>query len=98
MDKARLAGLSTDSPLKRRPEAVNEASGWSVLLPGTPIAAEGVDLDEATEEFVAALREYAGDWIARLRLAPNHTQHWPLVRFVSLNSDADLTGWVRTGR
>ncbi len=97
VDMARLAELLANSPRLSRPEAVAEANGWSVLLPGTPIAADGADLDEATEEFVTALREYADDWIERLRLAPNHARHWPLVHFVSLSSDADLAGWVRGG-
>ena len=95
MDLARLHELLTASPRLRRPEAIAEADGWSVFLPDTPIAADGADLDEATEEFVVALREYAEDWVERLRFAPNHAQHWPLVHFVSLSSDADLTGWVR---
>ena len=95
MDMALLQELLTDSPRLRRPEAVAEAGGWSVFLPGTPVAADGADLDEAVGEFVVALREYAEDWIDRLRFAPNHAQHWPLVHFVSLSSDAVLIGWVR---
>lgn len=97
MDMALLYELLADSPRLRRPEAVAEGGGWSVFLPGTPVAADGADLDEAAEEFVVALREYAEDWVERLRFAPNHAQHWPLVHFVSLSSDADLTGWVRGG-
>lgn len=97
VDMARLAELLANSPRLSRPEAVAEANGWSVLLPGTPIAADGADLEAATEEFVTALREYADDWIERLRLAPNHARHWPLVHFVSLSSDADLIDWVRGG-
>jgi len=81
-----------------QPEAVAEAGGWSVLLPGTPIAADGADLDEALDEFVSALREYAEDWVARLRFAPNHGQHWPLVQFVSLSSDAEIAEWARGSR
>ncbi len=98
MDLARLHELLADSPRLHRPQAVAEADGWSVFLPDTPIAADGADLDEATEEFVVALREYAQDWVERLRFAPNHAQHWPLVHFVSLSSDADLAGWVRGGQ
>lgn len=97
MDLALLYELLADSPRLRRPEAVAEGGGWSVFLPGTPVAADGADLDEAAKEFVVALREYAEDWVERLRFAPNHAQHWPLVHFVSLSSDADLTGWVRGG-
>ena len=95
MDMAPLHELLADSPRLRRPEAVAEAGAWSVFLPGTPIAADGTDLDEAAEEFVAALREYAEDWIERLRFAPNHAQHWPLVHLVPLSSDAEMIGWIR---
>ena len=97
MDMTRLAELLANSPRLRRPEAIAEGNGWSVFLPGTPIAADGADLDEATEEFVTALREYSADWIERLKFAPNHAQHWPLVHFVSLSSDADLIDWVQGG-
>ena len=97
MDVARLFELLADSPRLRGPEAVAEGGGWSVFLPGTPVAADGADLDEASEGFIEALREYAEDWVERLRFAPNHARHWPLVHFVSLSSDADLTGWVRGG-
>ncbi|WP_419943877.1 prevent-host-death protein [Candidatus Poriferisodalis sp.] len=86
--------LLTACPQVGRPEAVAEEGGWSVLLPGTPIAAEGDDLDEAVEEFIVALREYAEDWIARLRNAPNHADNWPLVQLVRLSTDETLLDWV----
>lgn len=95
IDSGRLREILMDSRRLRRPEAVAEAGGWSVLLPGTPVAADGADLDEAVDEFVAALREYAEDWQMRLRFAPNHQHHWPLVQFVSLASDADIAQWAR---
>lgn len=97
MDMTRPSKFLPDAPRLRHPEAVAEGDRWTVFLPGTPIAADGADLDEAAEEFATALREYADDWIERLKFAPNHAQHWPLVHFVSLSSDADLTGWVRSG-
>ena len=71
-----------------------EADGWSVFLPGTPIAADGAELDEAVEEFIDALREYAQDWEDRLRLVPNHEHLWPLVLFVSMSSDDEIASWV----
>ena len=95
MDMTRVAEFLVDSPPLRRPEAVAEGGGWSVFLLGTPIAADGADLDEAVEQFVTALREYTDDWIERLKFAPNHARHWPLVHFVSLSPDADLTDWPR---
>ncbi len=95
IDSKKLQQILMDSRRLRQPETVAEAGGWSVLLPGTPVAADGADLDEAVDEFVAALREYAEDWQARLRFAPNHRNHWPLVQFVSLASDDELREWVR---
>lgn len=95
IESGRLREILMHSRRLPRPEAVAEAGGWSVFLPGTPVAADGADLDEAVDEFVSALREYAEDWQARLRLAPNHQQHWPLVQFVSLASDSDLAEWTR---
>lgn len=94
IESSRLRELLMDSRRLSRPETVAEAGGWSVFLPGTPVASDGADLDEAVCEFVAALREYAEDWQARLRFAPNHRHNWPLVQLVSLASDADLAAWV----
>lgn len=86
--------LLTSCPKVGCPEAVAEEGGWSVLLPGTPISAEGDDLDEAIEEFIVALREYAEDWIERLQHAPNHRDNRPLVHLVRLSSDGELADWI----
>jgi len=77
-----------------RAEVVAEAGGWTVLLPGTPVAADGATLAEALDETVRALREYADDWVERLADAPNHGQHWGLVQLVSLSDDDDLRAWL----
>ena len=94
VERNRLHGLLADSWRLGRPDAVAEAGGWSVFLPGSPIAADGADLDEAVEEFIQALREYAHDWEERLRLATNHEHMWPLVLYVSMSSDAEIANWV----
>ena len=94
IESSRLQEILMDSRRLRRPETVAEAGGWSVFLPGTPVAADGTDLDEAVHEFVSALREYAEDWQEWLRFAPNHRHNWPLVQLASLASDADLAEWV----
>ena len=75
-------------------EVVAEAGGWSIFLPGLPLAADGVDLDEALDEMVQVLREYAEDWAARLRHAPNHADNWALVQIVALGSDQQLKDWL----
>jgi len=75
-------------------EAVAEAGGWSLFVPGVPVAADGASFDEAADEMVAALREYADDWAERLRLAPNHAANWALVQLVGLSDDDQLRAWV----
>lgn len=76
------------------PEVVAEAGGWSVFIPGVPVAADGVTFDDAIDEMVDALREYVADWESRLRGAPNHAQNWPLVQLVALSDDIDLRAWL----
>lgn len=77
-----------------RAEVVPEAGGWSVFIPGTPVAADGSTFDEAIDEMVDALREYAEDWEARLRTAPNHQERWALVQLVSLTDREQLRAWL----
>lgn len=76
-------------------QAVAEAGGWSIMLPGLPIAADGETFGEALDEMVAALREYAEDWADHLRHAPNHEQNWGLVQIIDLSSDAQLKDWLQ---
>lgn len=80
-------------PAKAR--LVAEGGGWSIMLPDLPIAADGVTLEEALDEMVDALRDYADDWTDRLRLAPNHTDNWGLVQIIELSSDKALKDWLR---
>ncbi|MEO8888537.1 MAG: prevent-host-death protein [Jatrophihabitantaceae bacterium] len=79
-------------------EVVAEAGGWSVFIPGVPVAADGASYDEAIAEMVEALREYAEDWVDHLRLAPNHRDHWGLVQLVALSSDEQLAQWLTGAR
>lgn len=64
--------------------------GWSIYIPGAPIAATGATLDEAVSEMLLALREYAADWRDRLQSAPNHVGHQALVQLVERSSDGGL--------
>lgn len=73
---------------------VAEGGGWSAFLPGVPVSGEGSDLDEAVEDLVDALREYAEDWNDHLSGARNHTQHRALVTFVELSTDDELRTWI----
>jgi predicted RNase H-like HicB family nuclease len=84
--------LSLVSPSKA--EVVAEAGGWSVFLPRLPLAADGATFDEAIEEMIQTLREYAEDWQDRLRTAPNHADNWGLVQLIALSDDAQLRDWL----
>ncbi|MEU6407218.1 prevent-host-death protein [Microbispora sp. NPDC046933] len=43
-------------------QVVAEDGGWSVFIPGLPVAADGRTFDEAIDEMIDTLREYAADW------------------------------------
>ena len=93
VDAERLRSfLAAVSPM--RAEVVREGDGWSVLLPGTPVAADGATFDEAVEEMVDALREYAADWQHRLLDAPRHRDNWGLVQLICLSDDEQLRAWL----
>ena len=77
-----------------RAEAVAENDSWSLFIPGLPVAADGATLDEAVEEMIDALRDYAEDWADRLRLAPNHADNWGVVQIVALASHDELRDWL----
>jgi predicted RNase H-like HicB family nuclease len=93
VDAERLRAALADM-VALRAQVVAEAGGWSVFVPGVPVAADGATFDEAIDEMVDALREYARDWEERLRLAPNHDSAWPLVQFVALSDDEQLRAWL----
>jgi predicted RNase H-like HicB family nuclease len=75
-------------------ELVAEAGGWSAYLTRLRIAADGATADEAIDELVVALREYAEDWADHLADAPNHAAHWGLVHLVVLSDDGQLHDWL----
>ncbi|MHB2024158.1 MAG: prevent-host-death protein [Mycobacteriales bacterium] len=80
--------------INRRAEVVPEAGGWSVFIPGLPVAADGGSFDEAVDDMIDALREYAADWQDHLRSAPNHRDNWALVQLISLTDDDQLRTWL----
>lgn len=71
-----------------------EGGGWSVFIPGLPVAADGATFDEALTEMVDALREYADEWQDDLGDAPNHRGNWGLVQMISLSDDDQLRAWL----
>jgi len=87
--RSTLASLSPS-----RAQVVAEADGWSIFIPGLPIAADGATFDQAVTEMIDALREYAEDWQERLLDAPNHRNNWALVQLISLSDDDQLRDWL----
>ena len=71
-----------------------EGGGWSAFIPGTPIAGEANDFDDAIDDLIVALREYATDWNDRLLTAPNHRMNWALVMVAELCTDDQLKEWM----
>lgn len=71
-----------------------EGGGWAAIMPGLPVHGDGATLDEAVQDLVDALREYAEDWNERLLNTPNHRDNWDVVELVELASDDQLKGWL----
>jgi hypothetical protein len=82
------------APLAPHPEVVEEDGTWSVLFPGSPLAAEGGSFQEAVDDTITVLREYAEDWVDHLRNAANHSANWGFVQFIQLSSDDELGAWL----
>jgi predicted RNase H-like HicB family nuclease len=77
-----------------RAQVVAEDGGWSVFVPGLPVGADGASFEEAIDEMVDALREYADDWQDHLLDAPNHRDSWGLVQLIELSTDDQLREWL----
>lgn len=65
-----------------RVQIVEEPEGWAVVIDGLPVHGEGSTRDEAIDDVVGALREYAGHWSDHLYKAQNHASNWPVVFWV----------------
>jgi hypothetical protein len=77
-----------------RAEMAAEAGGWSIFIPGLPLAADGATVDEALDEMVDVLREYAEDWADHLLYGRNHADQWGLVQIIELSDDEQLRDWL----
>ncbi|GAB3047039.1 hypothetical protein GCM10027053_01030 [Intrasporangium mesophilum] len=100
-DTRRVAAVDADRLVhfltRLRPsgaQAMPDGDGWSIVLPGVPVAADAATIEEAVDEMIDALRGYAEAWTERLRLAPNHEDNWGLVQIVTLASDEQLRNWL----
>jgi 2-methylisocitrate lyase-like PEP mutase family enzyme len=75
-------------------QIVAEAGGWSIFIPGLPLAADAGTFEEAVDYMVLVLREYGEDWQDRLLHAPNHAGNWGLVQLIALSDDEQLKAWL----
>ena len=80
--------------LPSRAAVVAEGGGWSAVLPGVPVHGDAETFDEAIDDLIEALREYAEDWNTRLHRAPNHQHQRSIVELVELSDDAQLRDWL----
>lgn len=100
-DKERFVVLTADArgaELRRLLHSdavvVAEGGGWAAFLPGVPVHGDAGTFDEAIDDLIDALREYAEDWNERLHAAPNHAGHRSLVELVELSDDDQLREWL----
>lgn len=73
---------------------VAEGGGWAAYIPGVPVHGDADTLDDAIDDLIDGLREYAEDWNDHLHTTPNHAQHRSLVELVELSDDEQLRDWL----
>lgn len=83
--------------VQARPQVLLEDGAYVLLVPGLPFASEATTIDEAVDNLILDLREYAVDWKDVFSAAPNHAENWGLVTLVSLLNDAELKEWLVEG-
>lgn len=68
-----------------------------IVLDRRGFTSEGETLEDAIEDMVHQLREYAEDWGEHYSTAPNHEKNWALVQMISMSSDSQLREWLIGG-
>lgn len=91
-----LTGVLSGAISVPTPEVYSENDGWTIVLPGTPVAADAVLFDEAVDDFISAPTSYVEDWIEDhdLRTAPGHRSNVGLVQLVSRLTEEQTRQWV----
>jgi antitoxin (DNA-binding transcriptional repressor) of toxin-antitoxin stability system len=93
----RLRSFLAES-LPSQAQVAHEDGAFVVFLANRPFVSEGATLDEALDDLVVSLREYALDWEDHLGKAPNHSGEWGLVQLINLSTDEQLADWVRAAQ
>lgn len=65
----------------------------TILIPDLGLSSESAVLDEAVDDMVDALYEYADEW-PQLAHAPSHRDNWAVVQLVHLSTPAQLRDWL----
>lgn len=74
--------LAVSHPFDVKVSVTDDQTG--MWIEGLPVHGVGDSYDEAEDDFLDALVEYAEEWLIELRFAPNHRQHAGLVERVLL--------------
>lgn len=100
-DKERFVVLTADTRgaelrrlLPSQAVVVAEGGGWAAFIPGVPAHGDASTFDEAIDDFIDALRDYAEDWNDRLHAVPNHAHNRSLAELVELSDDDQLREWL----
>lgn len=64
-----------------------EVSMW---IDDLPVNSQGINLEEAEQSLIEALRDYAKTWVEDLKEYPNHKHRWDIVNLVLLSDDEEL--------
>ncbi len=92
-DRLQAYFASTTSPRLR---LSFEDDVWVASMDYRPFVSEGANPDDAIDDLVESLREYAEDWEDHLFSAPNHSDAWGLVQLINLSDDNTLRQWLRS--
>src|SRR5437764_9071920 len=74
--------VAPKAPLEVKSAVTN--GQFAFWLEDAPVHAVGTNLDDAEEQFLDALVDYADLWYQELRYAPNHAQHQYLALRVAM--------------
>lgn len=80
------------------PQVLADGPGVGIILPELGVHSEGDTLEQAEEELVNAAIDYAEDWHAVLRNAPNHVDRRGWVWRITMADDRDAVRRILFGR
>lgn len=94
VQSADVRGAELRRLLPSQAVVVAEGGGWAAYIPGVPVHGDAESFNDAIDDLIVGLREYAEDWNERLHAAPNHAGHRSHVELVELSDDMQLREWL----